>query len=128
MEPKSTVEVEEPRRAALLRLMDALEDHDDVDSVHANFDIAGGDPRESWPPPERRLPEAPRKGIRGSAENQSRMMVVMGIDPGVAKPASASSRIAGASMVALDGGVIETPPDDACSSGGWAGSTRRSRS
>jgi transcriptional/translational regulatory protein YebC/TACO1 len=39
MVPKSTVglEVDEARR--LLRLLDALDDHDDVDQVHANFDI-----------------------------------------------------------------------------------------
>jgi YebC/PmpR family DNA-binding regulatory protein len=39
MEPKSVVEVGEGQAPALLRLMDALEEHDDVDSVHANFDV-----------------------------------------------------------------------------------------
>ena len=39
MEPQSTVEVGEDDAPALLRLMDALEEHDDVDSVHANFDV-----------------------------------------------------------------------------------------
>jgi YebC/PmpR family DNA-binding regulatory protein len=39
MEPKSTVEVGEGDAPALLRLMDILEEHDDVDSVHANFDV-----------------------------------------------------------------------------------------
>jgi transcriptional/translational regulatory protein YebC/TACO1 len=39
MEPKSTVEVGESDAPALLRLMDALEEQDDVDSVHANFDV-----------------------------------------------------------------------------------------
>jgi YebC/PmpR family DNA-binding regulatory protein len=40
MEPKSVVEVGEENEArALVRLMDALDEHDDVDSVHANFDI-----------------------------------------------------------------------------------------
>jgi YebC/PmpR family DNA-binding regulatory protein len=39
MEPKSTVEVGESDAPALLRLMDILEEHDDVDSVHANFDV-----------------------------------------------------------------------------------------
>jgi YebC/PmpR family DNA-binding regulatory protein len=39
MEPKTTVEVGEGDASALLRLMDALEDQDDVDSVHANFDV-----------------------------------------------------------------------------------------
>jgi YebC/PmpR family DNA-binding regulatory protein len=39
MEPKSVVEVGKGDAPALLRLMDALEEHDDVDSVHANFDV-----------------------------------------------------------------------------------------
>jgi len=39
MEPRNTVEVGEGDASALLRLMDTLEDHDDVDSVHANFDV-----------------------------------------------------------------------------------------
>jgi transcriptional/translational regulatory protein YebC/TACO1 len=40
MEPKTTVEVSDPAEARrLMRLMDALDDHDDVDQVHANFDI-----------------------------------------------------------------------------------------
>jgi YebC/PmpR family DNA-binding regulatory protein len=40
MEPKSMVEVgAEAEARALVRLMDSLDDHDDVDSVHANFDI-----------------------------------------------------------------------------------------
>jgi YebC/PmpR family DNA-binding regulatory protein len=40
MEPKSTVEVaDESDARALMRLMDALDDHDDVDEVHSNFDI-----------------------------------------------------------------------------------------
>jgi YebC/PmpR family DNA-binding regulatory protein len=39
MEPKSTVEVAESDATALLRLMDVLEEQDDVDSVHANFDV-----------------------------------------------------------------------------------------
>ena len=39
MEPKTEVEVGEGDASTLLRLMGALEDHDDVDSVHANFDV-----------------------------------------------------------------------------------------
>jgi len=39
MEPKNTVEVAEADARALMRLMEALDDHDDVDAVHANFDI-----------------------------------------------------------------------------------------
>jgi YebC/PmpR family DNA-binding regulatory protein len=37
--PKTRVPVEEDQAAKLLRLIDALEDNDDVDSVHANFDV-----------------------------------------------------------------------------------------
>jgi YebC/PmpR family DNA-binding regulatory protein len=39
MEPKTVVEVTAEDAPTLLRLMDALEEHDDVDSVHANFDV-----------------------------------------------------------------------------------------
>jgi YebC/PmpR family DNA-binding regulatory protein len=39
MEPKSTVQVDEGSARPLLRLLDALEEHDDVNEVHANFDI-----------------------------------------------------------------------------------------
>jgi YebC/PmpR family DNA-binding regulatory protein len=39
MEPKNTVEVGEDEAPALLRLMDALEEHDDVGEVHSNFDV-----------------------------------------------------------------------------------------
>ena len=39
MEPKNTVEVGKGDAKALLGLLDALEEHDDVSEVHANFDI-----------------------------------------------------------------------------------------
>ena len=39
MDPKNTVEVDRSEAARLLKLMDALDEHDDVDAVHANFDI-----------------------------------------------------------------------------------------
>ena len=39
MEPRNVVEVAESDAPALLRLLDALEEHDDVSEVHANFDI-----------------------------------------------------------------------------------------
>jgi YebC/PmpR family DNA-binding regulatory protein len=39
MEPKSTVVVKGSEAEWLLRLVDALEDHDDVNEVHANFDV-----------------------------------------------------------------------------------------
>ena len=39
MEPTNTVAVEESDAGTLMRLMEALDDHDDVDAVHANFDI-----------------------------------------------------------------------------------------
>jgi YebC/PmpR family DNA-binding regulatory protein len=40
MEPKSTVEVEEGDAKTLLNLIEALDDHDDVDAVHANFEMS----------------------------------------------------------------------------------------
>jgi YebC/PmpR family DNA-binding regulatory protein len=39
MEPKNVVEVGETDARAVMRLMEALDDHDDVEAVHANFDI-----------------------------------------------------------------------------------------
>jgi YebC/PmpR family DNA-binding regulatory protein len=39
MEPKSTVEIGKGDARSLLGLLDALEDQDDVNEVHANFDI-----------------------------------------------------------------------------------------
>ncbi len=39
MEPKSTVEVKGTEAEWLLRLVDALDEHDDVNEVHANFDV-----------------------------------------------------------------------------------------
>jgi YebC/PmpR family DNA-binding regulatory protein len=39
MEPTSEVTVAESDAPALMRLIDALEDHDDVEAVHSNFDV-----------------------------------------------------------------------------------------
>jgi YebC/PmpR family DNA-binding regulatory protein len=39
MDPKTTVEVGEAEAGRLIKLVDALDEHDDVDAVHANFDI-----------------------------------------------------------------------------------------
>ena len=39
MEPKNVVEVGETDARAVMRLMEVLDDHDDVEAVHANFDI-----------------------------------------------------------------------------------------
>jgi YebC/PmpR family DNA-binding regulatory protein len=39
MEPKSVVEVAADDGRSLIRLMDALDEHDDVEAVHANFDL-----------------------------------------------------------------------------------------
>ncbi len=40
MEPKSTVEIKGNDAKSLLGLIEALEDDDDVNEVHANFDIS----------------------------------------------------------------------------------------
>jgi YebC/PmpR family DNA-binding regulatory protein len=37
--PKSTVPLDEDGAVKLMRLIDALEEQDDVDAVHANFDV-----------------------------------------------------------------------------------------
>jgi YebC/PmpR family DNA-binding regulatory protein len=39
MQPKSTVDVPEDQVAQLMRLIDNLEEHDDVGAVHANFNV-----------------------------------------------------------------------------------------
>ena len=39
MEPKNVVQVGAGEGSTLMRLMDALDDQDDVEAVHANFDI-----------------------------------------------------------------------------------------
>ena len=39
MRPTTRVPVEEPEAAALVRLIESLEDHDDVSAVHANFEV-----------------------------------------------------------------------------------------
>ena len=38
--PSSVVPVEEAQAGTLMRLIDALEDNDDVSAVHANFDVS----------------------------------------------------------------------------------------
>ncbi len=40
MHPKNTVDVNEKEAEQLLKLLDALEDHDDVSHVYSNFDVA----------------------------------------------------------------------------------------
>lgn len=39
MVPSTTVRLEGKQAEQMLKLMDALEDHDDVQNVHANFDL-----------------------------------------------------------------------------------------
>jgi YebC/PmpR family DNA-binding regulatory protein len=43
MVPKTTIRMEGKEAAAILRLMEALEEHDDVQHVYANFDISEAD-------------------------------------------------------------------------------------
>jgi transcriptional/translational regulatory protein YebC/TACO1 len=38
-QPKTRVHLEEEAATKLMKLIDALEDQDDVDAVHANFDV-----------------------------------------------------------------------------------------
>jgi YebC/PmpR family DNA-binding regulatory protein len=39
MVPQNYIKLEGPQASTMIRLMEALEDHDDVQNVHANFDI-----------------------------------------------------------------------------------------
>ena len=39
MRPTNRVEVDERQVGSLMRLIEALEEHDDVQGVHANFDV-----------------------------------------------------------------------------------------
>jgi YebC/PmpR family DNA-binding regulatory protein len=39
MEPSTTVELDEKNAESMLKLMDALEEHDDIQNVYSNFDI-----------------------------------------------------------------------------------------
>jgi transcriptional/translational regulatory protein YebC/TACO1 len=38
--PSSLVPIEEAQAVRLMKLIDALEENDDVDAVHANFDVS----------------------------------------------------------------------------------------
>ena len=40
MDPRNTVEVGEGDAKTLLNLIEALDDHDDVDAVHTNFEMS----------------------------------------------------------------------------------------
>lgn len=40
MIPQSTVKLEEDKARSMLKLMEALDDHDDVQKVYANFDVS----------------------------------------------------------------------------------------
>ena len=39
--PRTAVELDEAQASKLLRLLDALEENDDVNAIHANFDVSG---------------------------------------------------------------------------------------
>ena len=43
MAPKTTMKVEGREAASVQRLVEALEEHDDVQNVYANFDISEAD-------------------------------------------------------------------------------------
>ena len=67
MEPKSTVEVKGNDAKSLLGLIETLEEHDDVDEVHANFDIPESVLEQLAPPA---IAAHADKGIRGASQNQ----------------------------------------------------------
>ena len=107
MEPKNTVEVKGNEAKSLLGLIETLEEHDDVDSVHANFDI-----------PESVLEQLPQPASAAARIKASEafpesdpMQVVIGVDPGAANLGFGFVRVEGNRMSALDAGVVETSAD-----------------
>ena len=66
MEPQNLVQLDEGGAGPLMRLIDALEDQDDVQNVWANFDLGRRAARAGWRPDR----------LRGVA------VIVLGIDPG----------------------------------------------
>ena len=48
--PNTTVTLDEEKAASVLKLLDVLEDNDDVQNVYANFEIARGSHARSYRP------------------------------------------------------------------------------
>ena len=106
-EPKSTVEVEGPRRRAAAeaarRARRPGRRRRSLRQLRHPRERARG---------ARRLGRDVRpEGIRPGAQNPLPMQVVMGIDPGAANLGFGIVRVEGNRMVALDGGVVETTPE-----------------
>ncbi len=87
--PATTVTLDEDRAAAVLKLLDALEDNDDVQNVYANFDIPDAVMQNlsAW-----RLPQG-----------DSRMATLLGIDPGL--------RFTGWGVIEVDGNRLRHVAD-----------------
>ena len=80
--PTTRTPVAEDRVGTLMRLIEALEDHDDVHAVHANFDV-DAEVLERRPASAGR--SAALSGSKASTRTQNHpMVVVLGIDPGTA--------------------------------------------
>ena len=85
MTPKNTVELDESKARQALRLVELLEDHDDVQRVTANFEIPEVDAR------------------------RGRRVIILGIDPGTAMLGYGVIERTGPRLRAIDFGVISTP-------------------
>ena len=70
MQPKTTVELDGQHARQNLRLIETLEDHDDVQRVTANFDIPDDVLAEAW--------------LSVAAAGAEPLVIVLGIDPGTA--------------------------------------------
>ena len=97
MIPKNTVALDESDAKKTLRLLDALEDNDDVQEVYANFDIPD-DVMEALAGEGRRLPRSGRTALGGSRPPA----VILGLDPGLPPPGSGWSSSAGNRLRALE--------------------------
>ena len=130
---EDVVEVDATDGASLFRLMNALDEHDDVEAVHSNFDLPA-DVLEQSPEratksrvarvdlPPRSRPEPAGSGAEGeqpaewffgrhpaAGPESLGVMVVLGIDPGVANTGFGVVSVDGPRMSAVDAGVITVP-------------------
>ena len=108
MRPTLRTPVEEGDAGTLMKLIDALEENDDVQAVHGNFDVDDA--------------RAGTGGLGGLTREASdhvprikAVVVVLGIDPGIANTGYGVVLTRGSMLAALDGGVIataaKTPPE-----------------
>ena len=105
--PTNSVVLDEDKAAGLLKLVDALEDNDDVQNVYANFDI----PDDIAQRP-RRLPPSPNPLPPAGEHNPKRArMRLVGIDPGLRFTGWGIVEARGNRLTHIADGVIGTDGD-----------------